>query len=70
VLKELGRIPIAGDQVTLGPYRLEVIEMDNLRITRVKIERISGGGGAALERPSSKSSLENGKKQAPPAEAS
>ena len=70
VLKKLGRIPVVGDQVTLGPYRMEVIEMDNLRITRVKIERVSGGGGAALERPSSKSSLESGKKRAPPAEAS
>ncbi len=46
VLKELGRIPAAGDQVTLGPYRLQVVEMDNLRITRVKIER----GQAAPER--------------------
>jgi CBS domain containing-hemolysin-like protein len=67
VLKELGRIPIVGDQVTLGPYRLEVIEMDNLRITRVKIERFAG---AALERTSSKSSIESGNEQAPPAEAS
>ncbi len=67
VLKELGRIPIVGDQVTLGPYRLEVIEMDNLRITRVKIERVAGAG---LERTSSKSSIESGNGQAPPAEAS
>ncbi|HEY7819815.1 MAG TPA: hemolysin family protein [Vicinamibacteria bacterium] len=41
VLKELGRIPVARDAVNVGPYRLEVIEMDNLRITRVKIERVS-----------------------------
>jgi CBS domain containing-hemolysin-like protein len=67
VLKELGRIPIAGDQVTLGPYRLEVIEMDNLRITRVKIERVAGG--ASLERTSSKSAIESENEQAPPAEA-
>jgi putative hemolysin len=49
VLKELGRIPIVGDAVNIGPYRLEVVEMDNLRITRVKIERVSrpaGAGGA------------------------
>ena len=39
VLKELGRIPVKGDRVTLGSYGLEVVEMDNLRITRVKIER-------------------------------
>jgi len=70
VLKELGRIPNAGDQVTLGPYRLDVIEMDNLRITRVKIERVTGAGGAALERTPSRSSVESTKKQAPPAGAS
>lgn len=70
VLKELGRIPIAGDQVTLGPYRLEVVEMDNLRITRVKIERVAGGGGGSLERNSSRSSAESAKTQAPPAGAS
>jgi CBS domain containing-hemolysin-like protein len=69
VLKELGRIPIEGDQVTLGPYRVVVSEMDNLRITRVKIERVSGGGGAALERSSSTSSAEIANKQAPPAGA-
>jgi CBS domain containing-hemolysin-like protein len=46
VLKELGRIPVKGDRVTLGSYRLEVMEMDNLRITRVKIER----GDPASER--------------------
>jgi CBS domain containing-hemolysin-like protein len=68
VLKELGRIPIVGDQVTLGPYRLEVIEMDNLRITRVKIERVAGAAG--LERTSSNSPIESGNEQAPPAEAS
>ncbi len=50
VLKELGRIPAVGDQVTLGPYRLEVVEMDNLRITRVKIERMA----AATERAASR----------------
>jgi CBS domain containing-hemolysin-like protein len=70
VLKELGRIPNAGDQVTLGPYRLDVIEMDNLRITRVKIERVIGAGGAPLERTPSRSSVESTKKQAPPAGAS
>jgi CBS domain containing-hemolysin-like protein len=47
VLKELGRIPVSGDRVTVGPYRLEVVEMDNLRITRVKIERVA----PASERP-------------------
>lgn len=52
VLKELGRIPIVDDTVTLGPYRLEVMEMDNLRITRVKIERVSGSSASAPERTS------------------
>jgi CBS domain containing-hemolysin-like protein len=50
VLKELGRIPVAGDRVTIGRYRLEVMEMDNLRITRVKIERVPGTTGASPER--------------------
>ncbi|MGH9333837.1 MAG: hemolysin family protein, partial [Vicinamibacteria bacterium] len=40
VLKELGRIPSVGDSVTLGPYQVQVIEMDNHRITRVKIQRL------------------------------
>jgi CBS domain containing-hemolysin-like protein len=55
VLKELGRIPVEGDRVTLGPYRLEVVEMDNLRITRVKIERSAGAPARAARRaPSGK----------------
>jgi CBS domain containing-hemolysin-like protein len=52
VLRELGRIPVVGDQVTLGTYRLEVIEMDNLRITRVKIERVPGSSGVPAGRAS------------------
>jgi len=44
VLKELGHIPQVGEAVTLGPFRVEVTEMDHLRITRVKVKRISGPG--------------------------
>ena len=67
VLKELGRIPIVSDRVTLGAYLLEVMEMDNLRITRVKIERVPGSGGAVLGRASSRAADET--HQAPPARA-
>jgi len=44
VMKNLGRIPAIGDRVTLGPYRVDVMEMDHLRVTRVKVVRISGPG--------------------------
>jgi CBS domain containing-hemolysin-like protein len=40
VLKELGRIPRVGEGVTLGSYRVQVVEMGHLRITRVKVERL------------------------------
>jgi CBS domain containing-hemolysin-like protein len=40
VLKELGRIPAVGEGVTLGPYRVEVVEMGHHRIMRVKVERL------------------------------
>jgi CBS domain containing-hemolysin-like protein len=62
VLKELGRIPVVGDAVSLGPYRLEVMEMDNLRITRVKLsrERSSARGTAG----------ESGESQSPQPRAS
>ncbi len=69
VLKELGRIPTVGDAVTLGAYRLEVTEMDNLRITRVRIKRGSGSVATALERTSSRSSSEDRTEKAPPAGA-
>jgi CBS domain containing-hemolysin-like protein len=67
VLKELGRIPIVSDRVTLGAYLLEVTEMDNLRITRVKIERVQGSGGAVPGRAPSRARDET--HQAPPARA-
>jgi putative hemolysin len=66
VLKELGRIPAVGDAVNVDPYRLEVVEMDNLRITRVKIERVPRPVGTSGEldegaRPRPKaSSVESG----------
>jgi len=67
VLKELGRIPTVGDGVTLGPYRAEVMEMDNLRITRVKIKRVSLSG--VPERPSSPASSGGEASQARKAQA-
>jgi CBS domain containing-hemolysin-like protein len=67
VLKELGRIPTVGDAVTLGPYRAEVMEMDNLRITRVKIERISISG--VVEKASSPGTSKGEASHAPRARA-
>lgn len=46
VMKNLGRIPNVGDRITLGPYRVDVTEMDHLRVTRVKVVRITGPGAA------------------------
>ncbi len=37
VMKELGRVPSVGEAVLLGPYRVEVTEMEQRRITRLKI---------------------------------
>jgi CBS domain containing-hemolysin-like protein len=69
VLKELGRIPDVSDFVTLGPYRLEVVEMENLRITRVKIQRVPGAPGGTGERPHSRGTAEARESQAPRARA-
>jgi putative hemolysin len=40
VFNELGRIPKVSDSVYSGEYRLEVEAMDNLRIARLRVERI------------------------------
>ncbi|HEB64011.1 MAG TPA: hemolysin, partial [Chloroflexi bacterium] len=40
LLGRLGRIPAVGDAVEVDGVRLEVREMDNLRISKVLLERI------------------------------
>lgn len=37
----LGRGPKVGDAVAIGDYRLRVLEMDNLRIARLHVERVA-----------------------------
>jgi CBS domain containing-hemolysin-like protein len=37
VLGHLGRLPKVGEMLMLGPYRVEVMEMHNLRITRLRL---------------------------------
>ena len=39
IMNELGRIPITGDHVILGDFRLEVADMDNRRIDKVLVSR-------------------------------
>ena len=36
----LGRIPVTGDSVRLGPYRLTVAEMDGRRVARVRVDQV------------------------------
>ena len=43
ILHTLGRIPTPGTAVSLGGYRLTVLEMEGPRITRVRIERERAG---------------------------
>ena len=57
----LGRLPDAGDRVTLGPLSLTVVELSERRVVRVKVEKLpeppppssSGGSGPSNDdRPS------------------
>ncbi|HUS13527.1 MAG TPA: hemolysin family protein [Chloroflexia bacterium] len=47
ILAVLGRIPAVGDQLALGPYDLEVVDMDRRRIDRVLIRRRPDDGSTA-----------------------
>lgn len=40
VFEKLDRIPLLGDSVTFGDYRLKVEEMDGRRISRIRVERL------------------------------
>jgi putative hemolysin len=39
VVAELGRLPKIGDKITLGHYRVTVLDIDNRRVTRLRFER-------------------------------
>jgi CBS domain containing-hemolysin-like protein len=47
VVAELGRLPKIGDKISLGPYRVTVLDVDNRRVTRLRFERRANGGAAA-----------------------
>ena len=39
VMAELGRVPVSGDTLTWGGYRLEVVDMDGRRVDKVLVSR-------------------------------
>jgi len=39
IVAELGRLPKIGDKISLGPYRVIVLNVDNRRVTRLRFER-------------------------------
>jgi putative hemolysin len=41
VMEQLGRIPREGDHVSLGPYKVEVMDMDRHRVDKVLLQKIS-----------------------------
>jgi putative hemolysin len=45
VMTTLGRIPAAGDRVTIGPLVLEVADMDGFRVDKVLVTRVAPPGG-------------------------
>ena len=47
MLEQLGSVPRGGETVTLGDYRLTVVDVERNRISKVKIERVR----AAAKRP-------------------
>ena len=44
VVTRLGRIPQVGDTLEIPPYRLEVVDMDGLRVDKVLVARNKEGG--------------------------
>lgn len=42
VLDRMGRLPEVGDTAEVGPWRIEVIDMDGRRIDKVLVERLDG----------------------------
>ena len=47
ILERTGSIPSVGDRVTVGPYTLAVVEMDQQRIAAVEARPVEGAAGAA-----------------------
>jgi CBS domain containing-hemolysin-like protein len=47
VVSELGRLPKIGDKITLGSYRVTVLDVDNRRVTRLRFERRAAEEGTA-----------------------
>jgi len=43
VLERLGRIPAAGDVITVGGVRLEVLAADRRRVRQVSVQRLARG---------------------------
>ena len=43
MLDALGSVPRGGEVVALGDYRLTVVDVEKNRISKVKIDRPSGG---------------------------
>ena len=42
LIHELGRLPSAGDEVTVGPITMRVLSMAGRRIRRMRITRVGG----------------------------
>jgi CBS domain containing-hemolysin-like protein len=51
ILKLLGHVPKVGETLTLGRYQVQVIEMDHLRIKRLRFRAQHGRGEQAAPRP-------------------
>jgi putative hemolysin len=57
MLDRLGSVPKGGEVVTLGEYRLTVVAVEKNRISKVKIEKPSGGVTATAKREREKTAV-------------
>ncbi|GIW07644.1 MAG: hypothetical protein KatS3mg060_2449 [Dehalococcoidia bacterium] len=53
VFGALGRAPRVGDQVDVGGYRFEVVEVDGMRISRLRLTRLDAGAAPEPVEPAS-----------------
>lgn len=51
VLKLLGRLPKVGEAVTIGRYRVEVTQMDGLRLAQLRLRPLAAGGAKPASEP-------------------
>jgi len=51
ILSQLGRIPRPGEQVAVGPYELSVVDADERRILKVKVQRRQSNPPSGAARP-------------------